>query len=350
MTFWQGKRVLVTGHTGFKGGWLSLWLQKLGAQVIGYSLKPDTSNNLFEIACVAEDMISIFGDIKDEASIVEIVKDHKPEIVFHLAAQPLVRASYVDPIDTYAVNVMGTVNILNAVRLSDTVKVVVNITTDKCYENMEWDWSYRETDRLGGHDPYSASKACSELVTDSFRKSFLAEQNIHIASVRAGNVIGGGDWAADRLIPDVIDSIRTGRLPMIRNPYAVRPWQHVLEPLHGYLTLGEKLFNNGSSYAAAWNFGPGEESILTVGEVADMMLSHWGSDLPWHYDKSEHPHEAQILKLDSSKARRELNWKPRLSINETIKWTIDWYKQWEEQKLMKDFTVQQIEAYERKKG
>ncbi|MDQ0872135.1 CDP-glucose 4,6-dehydratase [Paenibacillus sp. V4I3] len=350
MTFWQGKRVLITGHTGFKGGWLSLWLQKLGAQVIGYSLKPDSSNNLFEAAYVAQDMISIFGDIKDVGSIVEIVKDHKPEIVFHLAAQPLVRASYVDPIDTYAVNVMGTVNILNAVRLSDTVKVVVNITTDKCYENMEWDWSYRETDRLGGHDPYSASKACSELVTDSFRKSFLAEQNIHIASVRAGNVIGGGDWAADRLIPDVIDSIRAGRLPMIRNPYAVRPWQHVLEPLHGYLILGEKLYNKGSSYAAAWNFGPGEESILTVGEVADMMLRHWGSDLPWHYDKSEHPHEAQILKLDSSKARSKLNWKPRLNVYDTLKWTVDWYKQWEEQKLMKDFTMQQIEAYERKQG
>jgi CDP-glucose 4,6-dehydratase len=349
MTFWKDKRVLVTGHTGFKGGWLSLWLQKLGAQVIGYSLEPNTSNNLFTIAAVGQNMVSVIGDIKDGMALEQIVKEHKPEIVFHLAAQPLVRISYTNPIDTFAVNVMGTVNVLNAARMSESIKAVVNITTDKCYENLEWDWPYRETDRLGGYDPYSSSKACSELITESYRKSFLAEQRIHVATVRAGNVIGGGDWSADRLIPDLIDSILVGRLPKIRNPYAVRPWQHVLEPLQGYLTLGEKLYSDEGLYASAWNFGSGEESTLTVGEVTDRTLKLWGSDLAWEYDKAEHPHEAQILKLDSSKARNKLKWKPRLSVYDALKWTIDWYKQFEEKQPMRDFTLQQIEAYERKR-
>jgi CDP-glucose 4,6-dehydratase len=347
MTFWKEKTVLVTGHTGFKGSWLSLWLQKLGANVIGYALQPPTEPSLFHSAKVGEEMVSIIGDIKNGELLSETIRVYQPEIVFHLAAQPLVRVSYNDPVDTFAVNVVGTANVLNATRLSSSVRAVVNVTTDKCYDNHEWEWPYRESDKLGGYDPYSSSKACSELVTEAFRKSYFIQRNIQLASARAGNVIGGGDWALDRLVPDVIESILLGQMPAIRNPYATRPWQHVLEPLNGYMLLAERMWSEGESFSTAWNFGPGEESILTVGQLTDMLLKHWESPLKWDYDQDIHPYEAHTLKLDSSKARIKLGWKPKLNAYNTVEWTVDWYKKWHEEAQMKEITLQQIEAYER---
>jgi CDP-glucose 4,6-dehydratase len=348
-SFWHGKRVLITGHTGFKGGWLSLWLQHLGAEVIGYALQPPTNPSLFEAANLEKHITSIRGNILDRESLADTFEEYKPEIVFHLAAQPIVRKSYTEPIDTFNTNIMGTVNLLDVVRTSKNVKVVVNVTSDKCYENKEWAWGYRETEPMGGHDPYSCSKGCSELITNSFRKSFFSEENTYLASARAGNVIGGGDWAEDRLVPDIMKSLSNNQFPVIRNPYAIRPWQHVLEPLSGYMLLAEKLWNGGQKYAEGWNFGPENENIITVSELLNKLMNQWGinDEAACALDDSVQPHEAQLLKLDSSKAKYRLNWSQTLTLDQTLGWTVDWYQAFMNHADMYKFTMSQIEAYER---
>lgn len=349
--FWRDKRVLLTGHTGFKGSWLSLWLQSLGAQVVGYALVPPTIPSLFEVANVGCGMTSILGDIRDMGQLQAVFADHRPEIVIHMAAQPLVRYSYQNPVETYATNVMGTVHLLDAVRNTPGVKAVVNITTDKCYENREWVWGYREDEPMGGYDPYSNSKGCAELVSSSYRSSFFnassyAQHGVALATVRAGNVIGGGDWAQDRLIPDILAAFEQGRFVDIRNPHAIRPWQHVLEPLRGYLTLAERLFEQGPSFAEGWNFGPNDEDSKPVGWIVEQMAGLWGSDALWQVDTGEHPHEAHYLKLDISKARSRLDWHPALRLNDALRLIIDWSKQRQAGADMRELTLAQIHAYQ----
>jgi CDP-glucose 4,6-dehydratase len=349
--FWQGKRVLLTGHTGFKGSWLSLWLQSLGAQVVGYALAPPTTPSLFDAADVDRGMTSLLGDIRDLAQLQAVFTDHRPEIVIHMAAQPLVRYSYQNPVETYATNVMGTVHLLEAVRNTPGVKAVVNITTDKCYENREWVWGYRENEPMGGYDPYSNSKGCAELVSASYRSSFFnasnyAQHGVALATVRAGNVIGGGDWAPDRLIPDILAAFEQGRCVDIRNPHAIRPWQHVLEPLRGYLTLAERLFEHGPGYAEGWNFGPNDEDAKPVGWIVEQMAALWGHDAQWQLDTGEHPHEAHYLKLDISKVRSRLDWHPALRLNGALKLIIDWSKQRQAGADMRELTLEQIHAYQ----
>jgi CDP-glucose 4,6-dehydratase len=350
-TFWQGKRVLVTGHTGFKGSWLSLWLQSMGAQVTGYALAPPTNPSLFEIAEVTQGMTSIIGDIRDLDKLQTVFAEHQPEIVIHMAAQPLVRYSYQNPVETYATNVMGTVHLLEAVRNTPGVKAVVNITTDKCYENREWVWGYRENEPMGGHDPYSNSKGCAELVSAAYRSSFFnvnnyAQHGVATATVRAGNVIGGGDWAQDRLIPDILNAFEQGRKVDIRNPHAIRPWQHVMEPLRGYLTVAEQLFEHGPSFGEGWNFGPNDEDAKPVGWIAEQMAALWGADAQWQVDTGEHPHEAHYLKLDISKARRHLNWHPALRLKDALALIIDWSKQRKAGANMRQLTLAQLQAYQ----
>lgn len=324
--FWRGKRVLVTGHTGFKGSWLSLWLQRLGANVVGYSLAPPTEPSLFTIANIAQGMTSIEGDIRDLAKLQAVMDEHRPEVVLHLAAQPLVRYSYKNPIETYATNVMGTANVLEAIRITGGVRAAVMITTDKCYENNEWVWGYREQDRLGGHDPYSNSKACAELVTAAYRNSYFSQGSVAIASARAGNVIGGGDWALDRLIPDMVRAFSEGQSVQIRNPNAIRPWQHVLEPISGYLSLAEHLWNDGTTYADGWNFGPNDEDAKPVSWIVENLSKLWGDNASWQTDDGVHPHEATYLKLDCSKAKQQLGWKPQLTLFTALEWTVEVYK------------------------
>ncbi len=348
--FWAGKRVLVTGHTGFKGSWLSLWLQRLGAEVAGYSLEPPTEPSLFEVANVADGMCSVIGDIRDYSALRDVVSAHRPEIVFHLAAQALVRHSYRDPIETYGSNVMGTVNLLEAIRRVGGVKAVVNVTSDKCYQNREWVWGYREIERLGGHDPYSNSKACAELVTSAFRDSYFSpdrfgDHGVALASARAGNVIGGGDWAEDRLIPDVMRAILAGEPVRIRNPDAIRPWQHVLEPLAGYLTLAERLYENGPAFAEAWNFGPDESSARPVSWIVEKLVQLWGEEARWELDSGAHPHEAHYLKLDCSKAREHLGIVPRLDLATALEWIVEWNRAWLRGEDMRGMTEQQIMGY-----
>ena len=350
-TFWQGKRVLLTGHTGFKGSWLSLWLQSMGAQVTGYALAPPTNPSLFEIAEVAQVMTSVIGDIRDLAKLQAVFGEHKPEIVIHMAAQPLVRYSYQNPVETYSTNVMGTVHLLEAVRNTPGVKAVVNITTDKCYENREWVWGYRENEPMGGFDPYSNSKGCAELVSACYRSSFFNAQNyvqhgVAIATVRAGNVIGGGDWAQDRLIPDILAAFEQGRKVDIRNPNAIRPWQHVMEPLRGYLTLAEQLFEHGPIYGEGWNFGPNDEDAKTVGWIVEQMATLWDADAQWQVGTGEHPHEAHFLKLDISKARSRLNWHPALRLKDALVLIIDWSKQCAAGADMRQLTLSQLQAYQ----
>jgi CDP-glucose 4,6-dehydratase len=349
--FWKGKRVLLTGHTGFKGSWLSLWLQAMGAQVTGYALAPPTKPSLFEIAGVAQGMASIIGDIRDLAKLQGVFAEHKPEIVIHMAAQPLVRYSYQNPVETYATNVMGTVHLLEAVRNTPGVKVVVIITTDKCYENREWLWGYRENEAMGGYDPYSNSKGCAELVSASYRSSFFnanqyAQHGVALATVRAGNVIGGGDWAQDRLIPDILAAFEQGRKVDIRNLHAIRPWQHVMEPLRGYLTLAERLFEQGPSFAEGWNFGPNDEDAKPVGWIVEQMATLWGADARWQVDTSAHPHEAHYLKLDISKARSRLYWHPALSLKDALALIVDWSKQRQAGVNMRQLTLAQLQAYQ----
>lgn len=342
--FWQGKRVLVTGHTGFKGGWLCLWLRQMGAELVGYALEPPSRPSLFEAARVAEGMVSVRGDVRDGERLQAIFSQHRPEIVFHLAAQALVRPSYADPVATYSVNVMGTVNFLEAVRWTDSVRVAVNVTSDKCYENREWLWPYRENEAMGGYDPYSSSKGCAELVTSAYRRSFL-QQGAALATVRAGNVIGGGDWAQDRLVPDVVGALLAGRSATIRNPGAIRPWQHVLEPLNGYLMLAERLWEQGQEFAEGWNFGPPVEDSMPVSWVVDRLHAAWGLAPGWERDGAPQPHEAEVLKLDSSKARTRLGWRPRLGLDAALEWVAAWYKAYGEGRDTRRVTERQIEDY-----
>lgn len=349
-SFWQGKKVLITGHTGFKGGWLSLWLQSWGADVMGYSLAPPTQPSLFEIAGVANGMASITGDVRDLEQIQTVIAAYQPEIVFHMAAQPLVRYSYINPVETYATNVMGTVNLLEAIRRLGGVKAVVNITSDKCYENREWVWGYRENEPMGGYDPYSNSKGCAELVTSAFRNSFFnpAEFDRHgvaVASVRAGNVIGGGDWAEDRLIPDIIRAFMAQQPAVIRNPHAIRPWQHVLEPLGGYLLLAQKLWEEGPAYAEGWNFGPDDEDAKPVGWIVERLTTKWGDGASWTLDNGEHPHEAHYLKLDCSKAKARLGWSPRWNLATALEATATWYRAYQARQDMRGLVLEQIQAY-----
>ena len=326
-SFWRGKRILLTGHTGFKGSWLSLWLQSLGSEVTGYALLPPTNPSLFEVAKVGAAMTSIIGDIRDLPTLQKAIQAAQPEIVIHMAAQALVRHSYQNPVETYSTNVMGTVHLLEAVRNTPGVKAVLVVTTDKCYENNERIWGYREDEPIGGFDPYSNSKGCAELVTSAYRRSFLQDKGIALASARAGNVIGGGDWAQDRLIPDILSAFERGESAHIRSPHGVRPWQHVLEPLRGYLTLVERLFESGHSFAEAWNFGPNDEDSKPVGWVAEQMAKMWGNGAQWQVDTGDHPHEANYLKLDISKARSRLDWHPTLRLNEALNLIVDWSRQ-----------------------
>ncbi len=323
---WKDRRVLVTGHTGFKGAWLSCWLSCMGARVFGLALEPEESPNLFQSSRLAERIESRLGDIRDPGLVQKVCTEFQPEAIFHLAAQSLVRESYARPLETYAVNVMGTAHVLEAARQLESLRGVVVVTTDKCYENKEWLWGYRENDRLGGHDPYSNSKACAELVTDAYRRSFLAQQGKLIASARAGNVIGGGDYAKDRLVPDAIRAFRDGRPLEIRSPGATRPWQHVLDPLCGYLLLGEHLLKGEGSFAQAFNFGPSGEH--TVGRVAEELVRGWGAGASYEAPPGEHPHEASRLHLDSSKARHHLQWAPRFEFTQSMEVTIEFYRQW----------------------
>ncbi|HET7233281.1 MAG TPA: CDP-glucose 4,6-dehydratase [Longimicrobium sp.] len=324
--FWRGRRVLVTGHTGFKGSWLSLWLQRMGAQVTGYALAPDTTPSLFELARVEEGMDSVTGDVRDLDALAAAFAHARPEVVFHLAAQSLVRASYQDPVGTYATNVMGTVNVLEAARRAGGVRAVVVVTSDKCYENREWVWGYRENEAMGGHDPYSSSKGCAELVTAAYRSSFFgADIGTSVGSVRAGNVIGGGDWAPDRLVPDAMRAFGAGEPLVVRNPRSIRPWQHVLEPLAGYLLLGERLCADPQA-AEGWNFGSEHDDSRPVGWVADRLAGLWGDGARWEQDPGTHPHEARSLRLDSAKARDRLGWAPRLPIGAALEWTVEWYR------------------------
>lgn len=348
--FWKGKRVLLTGHTGFKGSWLSLWLQSMGSEVIGYALAPPTNPSLFDVAKVSHGMTSIIGDIRDLALLKKVFSEHRPEIVIHMAAQPLVRYSYVEPVETYSTNVMGTVNLLEAVRATPGVKAVVNVTTDKCYENREWVWGYRENEPMGGYDPYSSSKGCAELVTAAYRNSFFHpdkynEHQVAIASARAGNVIGGGDWADDRLIPDIIRAIVQGKPVNIRNPHATRPWQHVLEPLSGYLRLAQKLYEEGAAYGDGWNFGPNEEDAKPVQWIVERLTLSWGEGASWALDSRKHPHEAHYLKLDCSKAKAMLNWHPRWHLEDALEAIIDWQRAFRDGKEMRALTLEQIHRY-----
>lgn len=354
--FFQGKKVFITGHTGFKGSWLCLWLHQLGAEVHGYALAPPTSPSLFELTKVAELLCSHrIADVRDAAALADAMRRAEPEIVIHMAAQPLVRDSYKIPAETYAVNVMGTVHLLEAVRGCPSVKAVVNVTTDKCYENREWAWGYRENEAMGGFDPYSSSKGCSELVTAAYRSSFFSPQHLNastlqhgaaIATARAGNVIGGGDWATDRLVPDCIGALLAGKPVRIRNPHAIRPWQHVLEPLCGYLTLAQRLYESGAEYAEGWNFGPAEDDAKPVEWIVARMCALWGNAARYEIDAGDHPHEAHYLKLDCSKARMRLGWQPRWNLEKALHNIIEWVNVYNFSGEVRKCCQEQIASYE----
>ena len=346
INFWPGKRVFITGHTGFKGSWLALWLQSAGAQVQGLALAPPTSPSLFNAARVGDGLAHTLADTRDFDAVATAMRRFQPEIVLHLAAQPLVRLSYSAPLATYATNVLGTVHVLEAVRQTGSVRAVVNVTTDKCYENHEWVWGYRENEPMGGHDPYSSSKACAELVSTAYRASFLASAGIHLATARAGNVIGGGDWALDRLVPDALRAFEQGRPVRIRNPSSTRPWQHVLEPLHGYLTLAEKLWQHGHPFAQAWNFGPADDDVRTVSWIVDRLACAWGDRAGWQHDGDQAAlHEAHWLKLDTSKARQLLGWQPRWDLQTALRHTVAWHQAWLRHDDMRAVCLQQIQQY-----
>ena len=342
--FWRGKRVFLTGHTGFKGSWLALWLQRLGADVTGYALPAPTDPSLFMLANVGSCLRDVRGDTGDLESMQAAVNEARPEIVIHMAAQALVRRSYAEPVENYATNVMGTVNLLEAVRQTGGVRAVLIVTSDKCYENREWPWGYRENDPMGGFDPYSSSKGCAELVTAAYRSSFFSGTETAVASVRAGNVIGGGDWAADRLVPDMMRAAIEGQTTSLRNPDAVRPWQHVLEPLSGYLMLAERLCTDGQAFAEGWNFGPLDADAKPVDWIAGELAALW-EDVQWETDGSTQPHEAHYLKLDCSRARTRLGWTPLLPLGQALSWTVDWYRTYARGADVRQITGQQIETY-----
>ena len=347
--FWRGKKVIVTGHTGFKGSWLSIWLHDLGAKVIGYSLDPRSDRDNFVLSGIGNKIIDIRGDIRDAERLHKMFEKYQPEIVFHLAAQPIVRFSYEYPKETYETNVMGTLNVLECIRSTKNTKVGIMVTTDKCYENKEQIWGYRETDPFGGYDPYSSSKACAEILISSYRNSFMSPKEYEkhrksIASVRAGNVIGGGDWAKDRIIPDCIRALETNHPIYIRNPKAVRPWQHVLEPLAGYMLLAEKIYESPIKYAGGWNFGPEYNSFSTVWDVAKRITREYGLGELKDCTNLDDLHEATLLYLDITKAKHELGWKPRMGIEKTIQMTVDWYKKYKTEPVY-DLCIKQIRDY-----
>lgn len=343
-TFWSGRKVLLTGHTGFKGSWLALWLQQMGAEVSGFSLPPATSPSLFELARVDQGITSHFGDLRQPERIAAVVKHSQPEIILHLAAQALVSEGYSDPIGTYASNVMGAVHLLDAARQCSSVRAILVVTSDKCYKNREWAWPYHENEALGGFDPYSNSKACAELVTAAFRQSFFDERKINVASARAGNVFGGGDWSKNRLIPDLLAAFTAHETATLRRPQSVRPWQHVLEPLAGYLMLTEQLMVD-PGFSRPFNFGPSDTENLTVGEVATRLCQVWGEGARYDIESTNFPHEAGQLRLDSSLARQRLGWRPRLGLDEGLRATVDWQKAWISGQNMHNFTLQQILDY-----
>lgn len=344
--FWNGKKVFITGHTGFKGSWLSLWLQSMGAIVKGYSLAPPTNPSLFVVADVANKMETEIGDIRDLEQLKKSMFCFNPEVLIHMAAQPLVRLSYIEPIETYTTNVIGTVNVLEAARNCSNLKSIVSVTTDKCYENKEWAWGYRENEPMGGHDPYSSSKGCAELVTSAYRNSFFnSNDTAALATARAGNVIGGGDWADDRLIPDILKAFENSKSVVIRNPLSTRPWQHVLEPLSGYLVLAENLYTNGQEYAQAWNFGPKDEDCKPVNWILDQMADTWGEGAAWELDKNNNPHEAGFLKLDCSKAKQKLYWEPKWNLEYTLNSIVNWHKSCKNKDDMRQKCLQEIKSY-----
>ncbi len=347
--FWNGRRVFLTGHTGFKGSWLSLWLASMGARVSGYALAPVTIPALYDVAHVGDGLTSTIADIRDEASLAAAMRAADPEVVFHLAAQPLVRASYREPIATFGTNIMGTAHLLEAARTLPSLRAVVVITTDKVYENREWERGYVETDTLGGHDPYSASKAAAELVVASYRQSFfgapLDGRTVGIATARAGNVIGGGDWAEDRLIPDLVRSLTAGQEVRVRRPNAVRPWQHVIEPLSGYLRLAERLVADPAAYAEGWNFGPENADARSVAWIVDHVTRQWGDGLTWGVVPGKHPHETTFLSLDITKARTRLDWRPRLDLATALDWTVHWYREHARGADMRAVTLEQLSAF-----
>jgi CDP-glucose 4,6-dehydratase len=344
--FYAGRRVFITGHTGFKGSWLSYWLTQLGAEVTGYALDPPTDPSLFETLDLGALVHHVVADVRDFRRLSAELMAARPDVVFHLAAQPLVRYSYQEPRETFETNVMGTVNVLEAVRATPDVRVAILVTSDKCYENREWDWPYREKDRLGGHDPYASSKACAELVASSYARSLLKESPVRVATVRAGNVIGGGDWARDRLVPDIVSALANGETPRIRNPGSIRPWQHVLEPLSGYLRLAERLFEQRLDFGESWNFGPNTDAVQSVSSVADAICAAWGEGASWTREERPQPHEAGILTLDSSKARARLAWRPRLEYPDTVRWTVEWYKAYAGSADMATQTRRQLRCYQ----
>ena len=343
--FWRGRRVLLTGHTGFKGAWLSLWLQRMGAEVTGLSAGVPTEPSLYGLARVGDGLSSVTADVRDYEAVARAVAEARPEVVMHMAAQSLVRPSFADPRGTYETNVMGTVNVLEAVRVAGGVRVVVNVTSDKCYDNREWDWGYREYEPKGGHDPYSNSKGCAELVTDAYRRSFFApDGETRLASARAGNVIGGGDWADERLIPDIMRGALSGEPILIRNPEAIRPWQHVLNPLSGYLLLAQALWDD-AALADGWNFGPADEDARPVRWITQRLTELWPDEIDWRVDEGPHPHEARYLKLDSSRARARLGWAPRWDLGRGLDATVEWYRALHKQQDLRDVTLGQIEAF-----
>jgi CDP-glucose 4,6-dehydratase len=350
--FWKGRRVFLTGHTGFKGGWLALWLQHLGAEVCGYALEPPTRPSIFEVARVGNGMRTVLADVRDLEKLTSALLEFRQDVLFHLAAQSLVRPSYSDPVSTYAINVMGTVHVLEAIRTVGKIRAAVIVTSDKCYENNEWEWSYRESDPMGGYDPYSNSKGCAELVTSAYRRSFFNSSNseqhgVALASARAGNVIGGGDWATDRLVPDFFRAVTKGEAIKIRSPHSIRPWQHVLEPLSGYLQLAERLMGAGGvRYASAWNFGPSDEDAISVDDLARKLTATWGERASYTVETDVQLHEATFLKLECSKARSLIGWRPYLDVNSAVAWTVAWHKAMRDGHDMREFTIAQIVKFE----
>lgn len=346
-SFWLNKRVFVTGHTGFKGSWLSLWLNSMGAIVKGYALSPETTPSLFVEVSIADQVESEIGDIRNLEQLQKSMTRFNPDILIHMAAQPLVRLSYKEPVETYETNVMGTVKVLEAARACSNLKSIVSVTTDKCYENKEWPWGYREDEPMGGYDPYSSSKGCAELVTSAYRQSFMQEKGVGLATARAGNVIGGGDWSADRLIPDILHAFEQGSPVIIRNPKSIRPWQHALEPLSGYLVLAQKLYDSPKEYAEGWNFGPHDDDAKTVGWILDQMVLRWKGEARWALDEGSHPHEAAFLKLDISKAKSQLDWKPTWHLDQALERTVVWHQSWLKGERMQPICLNEIKDYMR---